>query len=156
DVAERRDAELDAWASEVLAEDQLLDDSAPLSEPLDIGVVGQARQLEPQVLQPLANALALPRRSGLGQALPVPGRVPFTGDPLVLLDQRRLHPGLLRAQRGDRPGDLLEAREALDPDRMGNVLLREEAAAAALAPEREEARVRSVHWDPEAQREAHL
>ena len=93
DLAERRHAQLDARASQLLASDPLLDDSALLAERPDVAVIGRALRTRDSASERLAPiSAASPHVPGRREAPEVDERVSFARDSLVQLHQHLLEP----------------------------------------------------------------
>ena len=156
DLAERRDPQLHAGALEVLALDALLDHAAALQELGDIARVRRVQQLELHLLHRAEDRFLLAVGARSGHVGEVDEGVALAGHTLVQLDEHLTDRWLAGAHVGDGVDRVVDRREVLDAERVGDTFLEEQLAAAALRAEMEVTRIGAVHRDAEAHREVAL
>ena len=155
-LAEWRHAQLYARASQLLARDSLLDDSALLAKCADVAVIGKAFVLEAHRANPCADLRGLHWVPGRREAPEVDERFPSPETPSFSFTSTSSSSGFSARISEIADTSVLDAIQPLSPERMGYVLAGKEATAATLRSEVKVSRVSRVHRDPELEGEVAL
>ena len=139
DLAERRDAQLHARAAELGADDALLHDPASLASWREVALEGDVVLLERHRLDARRAARRARRRARRRELGEVDRRVAAARHAVVELDDRVPHRGARRAHLHERVHHAVDVAHVLAAERMEDVRVGEQAAAARLGAEGQQA-----------------
>ena len=151
DLAQGRDAHLDAGAFLHFAFDHLLDDGPLVGDACQVVLIAQIGQLEAHGPQRGDNGLGLGRVPRRRQPAQVYHGVAHARHALVVLGDDPAQRGLAGAHGADGGHEAGLVADLLHAQRVGQPFLGEEATRAALAAQGEVARVGGVHGDVQLQ-----